>query len=139
MGSILVPKWGQACNSTVYRTLWPSVKHFFRFPSNFFEKPLWRSFQLFHPFPVENFSSTTSCGFFRPWTQEVQSRAPSSFLMYYKLHYRNIDAGRFLWYTNLVSAALLKTSMEWMFYGFFQGRFRGRSGVLQNADGRADL
>ena len=27
----------------------------------------------------------------------------------------NIDAQRFLWYTNLVSAALLKTSMEWMF------------------------
>ena len=37
----------------------------------------------------------------------------------------NIDAGGFLWYTNLVSAALLKTSMEWMYYGFFQGRFRG--------------
>ena len=38
-----------------------------------------------------------------------------AFLMYYKLHYRNMDAQRFLWYTNLVSAALLKTSMEWMF------------------------
>ena len=37
MGSILVPKWGQACNSTVYRTLSPSVKHFFRFPANFFQ------------------------------------------------------------------------------------------------------
>ena len=40
MGSILVPKWGQACNSTVYRTLSPSVKHFFLFPANFFEKQL---------------------------------------------------------------------------------------------------
>ena len=42
-----------------------------------------------------------------------------AFLMYYKLHYRNMDAQRFLWYTNLVSAALLKTLTEWMFYGFF--------------------
>ena len=30
-----------------------------------------------------------------------------------------MDAQRFLWYTNLVSAALLKTLTEWMFYGFF--------------------
>ena len=80
MGSILVPKWGQACNSTVYRTLWPSVKHFFRFPSNFFEKPLWRNFQLFHPFPVENFLSTISCGFSPHWTQGHFPDAGMSFL-----------------------------------------------------------
>ena len=139
MGSILVPKWGQACNSTVYRTLWPSVKHFFRFPSNFFEKPLWRNFQLFHPFPVENFSSTTSCALFRVLPQGPHKGADASFLMYYKLPYSNIDAGRFLWYTNLVSAALLKTSMEWMYYGFFQGRFRGCPELLQGADGGADV
>ena len=80
MGSILVPKWGQACNSTVYRTLWHSVKHFFRFPANFFEKSLWRNFQLFHPFPVENFSATISCVFFAPWTQVYFQDAGMSFL-----------------------------------------------------------
>ncbi len=39
-GHSVSPKWGQACNSTVYRTLSHSVKHFFLFPANFFEKRL---------------------------------------------------------------------------------------------------
>ena len=135
MGSILVPKWGQACNSTVYRTLWPSVKHFFRFPSNFFEKPLWRNFQLFHHFAVENFFLPDIVVFLACF----HKGAAGAYFMYYKLHYSNIDAGRFLWYTNMVSAALLKTSMEWMYYGFFQGRFRGCPELLQGADGGADV
>ena len=46
MGSDVVPDWGQACNSTVYRIVWRSVKHFFRFPSNFFVK----RFSTFSPF-----------------------------------------------------------------------------------------
>ena len=97
MGSDVVPDWGQACNSTVYRIVWRSVKHFFRFPANFF---------------VKRFSTFTQ---FCP----CHNGRAGAFLMYYKLHYRNMDAQRFLWYTNLVSAALLKTLTEWMFYGFF--------------------
>ena len=53
--------------------------------------------------------------------------AAGAYLMYYKLHYSNIDAGRFLWYTNVVSAALLKTStdsMEWMFGDKFLRRIQ---------------
>ena len=46
MGSDVVPDWGQACNSTVYRIVWRSVKHFFRFPANFFVK----RFSTFSPF-----------------------------------------------------------------------------------------
>ena len=46
MGVFLVPKWGQACNSTVYRTVWRSVKHFFAFLQTFFVK----RFSTFSPF-----------------------------------------------------------------------------------------
>ena len=132
MGSDVVPDWGQACNSTVYRIVWRSVKHFFSFPANFFVK----RFSTFTRFCRGKLSGHKIL-----WLRAVPSTTDEgrSFLMYYKLHYRNMDSQRFLWYTSFVSAALLKTLTEWMFYGFFQGRFRGRSSVLQNADGRADL
>ena len=139
MGSVVVPNRGQACNSTVYRIVWRSVKHFFRFPANFLQTFSWKVCEK-----IFNFCTLL------PWKtrypqdivfsfQTAHNRRKGLFFMYYKLHYSNMDSQRFLCYTNLVSAALLKTLTEWMFYGFFQGRFRGRPGVLQNADGRADL
>ena len=138
MGSDVVPDWGQACNSTVYRIVWRSVKHFFQFSANFFLIFLLKAFQLFHHFAVENFFLPDIVVFLACF----HKGAAGAYLMYYKLHYSNIDAGSFLWYTNMVSAALLKTStdsMEWMFYGFFQGRFRSGPDVLQGADGRANV
>ena len=105
--------------------------------------------KLFSDFSVKSFStfSPFCCGkLFLPdivvFLACFHKGAAGAYLMYYKLHYSNIDAGRFLWYTNMVSAALLKTStdsMEWMFYGFFQGRFRSGPDVLQGADGRANV
>ena len=115
MGSDVVPDWGQACNSTVYRIVWRSVKHFFQFSANFFLIFLLKAFQLFHHFAVENFFLPDIVVFLACF----HKGAAGAYLMYYKLHYRNMDAQRFLWYTNLVSAALLKTLTEWMFYGFF--------------------
>ena len=112
MGSDVVPDWGQAYNSTVYRIVWRSVKHFFRFPANFFVK----RFSTFAPFPR---GKPGRHKILWPWAVPSTTDEDRSFLMYYKLHYRNMDAQRFLWYTNLVSAALLKTLTEWMFYGFF--------------------
>ena len=62
MGSDAVPDWGQACNSTVYRIVWRSVKHFFRFPANFLQ-----SFSQKHCEKIFNFC--TPC----PWkTQHPQ-------------------------------------------------------------------
>lgn len=55
MGSILVPKWGQACNSTVYRTLSPSVKHFFAFQQTFFKTGCEKSFNFFTHSPWKTF------------------------------------------------------------------------------------
>ena len=135
MGSDAVPDWGQACNSTVYRIVWRSVKHFFRFSANFLRFFCEKIFNFFTILPWKTLSPQDIVARF----YSGHNGPAGAFLMYYKLHYRNMDAQPFLWYTNLVSAALLKTLTEWMFYGFFQGRFRGRAGVLQNADGRADL
>ena len=70
MGSDVVPDWGQACNSTVYRIVWRSVKHFLQFSANFFLIFLLKAFQLFHHPAVENSFATRYCGPVLPMPQQ---------------------------------------------------------------------
>ena len=76
---------------------------------------LWKIFNFFTILPWKTLLPQDIVALFCP----CHNGRAGAFLMYYKLHYRNMDAQRFLWYTNMVSAALLKTLTEWMFYGFF--------------------
>ena len=83
MGSDVVPDWGQACNSTVYRIVWRSVKLFFRFPANSANFFCEKIFNFFTILPWKTLCIQDIVAIFAACHNAKQR----SFLMYFKLHY----------------------------------------------------